>query len=347
MARNSEKAQSMLYRFREQQAIDMGIGTRQKGDRRPRMASSCTSLREAERWRGDILRDISRKVSKIQDVALTDYQVRDLNDEINQLFREKRAWENQIINLGGANYRRAAGVMTDDEGREVPGTRGYKYFGRAKELPGVKELFTRSTQQATEESARTASFQMFRHQGPDYYGDEDELDKELVDSEDAEAREAWEYQARKLTSSLGISDESLLPRYPISMSSKSPDPSVGPTQLQGNEEAPPKSGEAVKGTGKSKRKSRGVNDLEDGVQKEQEEAKKSKTDTSFATNNVVEGQNIASETPVAAAQAQAAAFLGVLDVESLKFPTMPSKDEMAQVLLDVRKQALRDEYGVY
>lgn len=158
---------------------------------------------------------------------------------------------------------------------------------------------------------------------------------------------AWEYQARKLTSSLGISDESLLPRYPISMSSKSPDPSVGPTQLQGNEEAPPKSGEAVKGTGKSKRKSRGVNDLEDGVQKEQEEAKKSKTDTSFATNNVVEGQNIASETPVAAAQAQAAAFLGVLDAESLKFPTMPSKDEMAQVLLDVRKQALRDEYGVY
>lgn len=53
--------------------------------------------------------------------------MRDLNDEINQLFREKRAWENQIINLGGANYRRAAGVMTDDEGREVPGTRGYKW----------------------------------------------------------------------------------------------------------------------------------------------------------------------------------------------------------------------------
>lgn len=209
---------------------------------------------------------------------------------------------------------------------------------------------------------------MFRHQGPDYYGDEDELDKELIDSEDAEAREgtlsiifmfllqkiirlictiAWEYQARKLTSSLGISDESLLPHYPISMSSKLPDPSVGPTQLQGNEEAPPKSGEAVKGTGKSKRKSRGVNDVEDGVQKEREEAKKSKTDTSFATNNVVEGQNIASETPVAAAQAQAAAFLGVLDAESLKFPAMPSKDEMAKVLLDVRKQALRDEYGVY
>jgi len=57
----------MLYRFRESQAIEMGLGNRQKGDRRPRMASSVTSLRECERWRGDIMRDIGRKVSKIQD----------------------------------------------------------------------------------------------------------------------------------------------------------------------------------------------------------------------------------------------------------------------------------------
>jgi pre-mRNA-splicing factor ISY1 len=71
MARNSEKAQSMLYRFRETQAIEMGLGNRVKGERRPRMASSVTSLRECERWRGDILKEISRKVSKIQDGAST------------------------------------------------------------------------------------------------------------------------------------------------------------------------------------------------------------------------------------------------------------------------------------
>lgn len=29
----------------------------------------------------------------------------------------------------------------DKEGREAPGSRGYKYFGAAKDLPGVKELF--------------------------------------------------------------------------------------------------------------------------------------------------------------------------------------------------------------
>jgi len=36
--------------------------------------------------------------------SLTDYEVQDLNDEINKLKREKRHWENQIISLGGANY---------------------------------------------------------------------------------------------------------------------------------------------------------------------------------------------------------------------------------------------------
>ena len=135
----------MLYRFREAQAAELGLGTR--SDRRPRMASACKSLRECERWRGEILREISRKVSKIQDcvcfslylirsdfvgsnlpftAGLTDYEVRDLNDEINRLMREKRHWENQIIALGGANYRRNVSML-DDDGREVPGTKGYKY----------------------------------------------------------------------------------------------------------------------------------------------------------------------------------------------------------------------------
>lgn len=60
----------MLYRFRESQAVEMGLGGRVKGERRPRMASAVSSLRECERWRGDIMRDVSRKVSKIQDGGL-------------------------------------------------------------------------------------------------------------------------------------------------------------------------------------------------------------------------------------------------------------------------------------
>lgn len=149
----------------------MGV-ERPSGTRRPRMASSVSSLKECEKWRGEILKEISRKVSKIQDgefllltfgrlvvfamtarakridayscsfsAGLTDYAIRDLNDEINKLMREKIHWERQIVTLGGANYHRARTSMVDDQGKEVPGTRGYKYFGRAKELPGVKEMF--------------------------------------------------------------------------------------------------------------------------------------------------------------------------------------------------------------
>lgn len=110
------------------------------------MASSVSSLKDCEKWRGEIMRDISRKVSKIQDgecqsqtdclkgtlitcnpAGLTDYEIRDLNDEINKLLREKSHFERQIIALGGANYRRARTNMLDEDGREVPGTRGYKY----------------------------------------------------------------------------------------------------------------------------------------------------------------------------------------------------------------------------
>lgn len=56
---------SMLFRFREAQASELGLVGRT--DRRPRVASACKDLRQCERWRGEILRDISRKVSKIQD----------------------------------------------------------------------------------------------------------------------------------------------------------------------------------------------------------------------------------------------------------------------------------------
>jgi Isy1-like splicing family len=63
-----------------------------------------------------------------------------LNDEINKLLREKGHWEAQIKELGGPDYARTGPKMLDHEGREVPGNKGYKYFGAAKELPGIKNL---------------------------------------------------------------------------------------------------------------------------------------------------------------------------------------------------------------
>ncbi|KAK2799730.1 NineTeen Complex (NTC) component [Emmonsiellopsis sp. PD_5] len=141
MARNSEKAQSMLFRFRAAQAADMGILDIGR-TRRPKAITTINSIPICEKWRGQVLKEISRKVSRIQDQSLSDFQIRDLNDEINKAMREKWMWEVQIRNLGGPNYTRGGGRVYDDDGKEIPGGgKGYRYFGRARELPGVKEMF--------------------------------------------------------------------------------------------------------------------------------------------------------------------------------------------------------------
>ncbi len=46
-------------------------------------------------------------------------RIRDLNDEINKLMREKSHWERRIVELGGPDYSRAAPRVTDSRGREV------------------------------------------------------------------------------------------------------------------------------------------------------------------------------------------------------------------------------------
>ena len=125
-ARNSEKAQSMLFRFRAQQAASLGILDAGR-TRRPKLITEVTSIPSCEKWRGQVLKEISRKVSKIQEQSLSDFQIRDLNDEINKAMREKHMWEVQIRNLGGPNYMRGGGKVYDEDGKEIPGGgKGYR-----------------------------------------------------------------------------------------------------------------------------------------------------------------------------------------------------------------------------
>lgn len=194
MARNSEKAQSMLFRFREQQAADLGILDTTR-TRRPKNISQQENIQTCERWRGQVLKEISRKVSRIQDPALSDYQIRDVNDELNRLFREKWQWEMRIRELGGPNYMRGGGRVTDDEGRVIEGGgKGYRYFGRAKELPGVKELFEAATKpkQQDEKKVDTRA-ELSRRVDAGYYGyGLDEEDGSLVEYEARKEHEAFE-----------------------------------------------------------------------------------------------------------------------------------------------------------
>ncbi|KAK1430424.1 hypothetical protein QVD17_13138 [Tagetes erecta] len=174
MARNEEKAQSMLNRFVTMKAEEK----KKPKERRPFLASECRDLSDADKWRQQIMREIGRKVAEIQNEGLGEHRLRDLNDEINKLIREKVHWERRIVELGGPNYSRYSAKMTDLEGNIVdvpnPSGRGpgYRYFGAAKKLPGVKELF----EKPPELRKRRSRYDIYKRIDASYYGYRDDED---------------------------------------------------------------------------------------------------------------------------------------------------------------------------
>ncbi|ETI51863.1 hypothetical protein, variant 2 [Phytophthora nicotianae CJ01A1] len=181
MARNEEKAQSLLNRWT---SMKQDFADTFK-NRRPYLASQCDNLKEAERWRRQIIREISKKVADIQNAGSSEHVIRDLNDEINKRIREKRHWERRIVQLGGPDYSKSQPQAYDADGTPVSSVGGYKYFGAAKNLPGVRELF-----QTEEIEPRKRTRQdMYKHIEPDYYGfRDDEDEQQLKDEEEAENR---------------------------------------------------------------------------------------------------------------------------------------------------------------
>ncbi|XP_067683526.1 pre-mRNA-splicing factor ISY1 homolog isoform X2 [Haliotis asinina] len=197
MARNSEKAMTTLARWRAAH-LD---GTREK-ERRPYLASDCEDVSKAEKWRRQIIGEISRKVAQIQNAGLGEFKLRDLNDEINKLLREKGHWEDRIKELGGPDYKRIGPKMLDHDGKEVPGNRGYKYFGAAKDLPGVRELF----EQEPPPQPRKTRAELMKDIDADYYGYRDEDDGILIPQEQEVEKQAiakkvrdWKEQQEKIS----------------------------------------------------------------------------------------------------------------------------------------------------
>ncbi|AWP02386.1 putative cat eye syndrome critical region protein 5-like [Scophthalmus maximus] len=170
-ARNAEKAMTALARFRQAQLEEGKVR-----ERRPFLASECSELPKAEKWRRQIISEISKKVAQIQNAGLGEFRIRDLNDEINKLLREKGHWEVRIKELGGPDYARFGPRMLDHEGKEVPGNRGYKYFGAARDLPGVRELFEKEPAPAL----RRTRAELMKEVDAEYYGYRDEDDGVLL-----------------------------------------------------------------------------------------------------------------------------------------------------------------------
>lgn len=184
MARNQEKAMSMLSRWYTYQR---DLHNPKENNKRPYLATECHSLQEAEKWRHQIIKEIARKVSQIQNAGLGEFRIRDLNDEINKLIREKGHWQDRIVELGGPNYHKVGPKMLDHEGKELPGNRGYKYFGAAKDLPGVRQLF----EEAPPPPPRKNRGDLMKDIDAYYYGyldDEDGVLKKLETEVEKKAR---------------------------------------------------------------------------------------------------------------------------------------------------------------
>lgn len=126
MSRNKEKAQGGLNRYYEEKARASGLVVDQSS--RPRRVQSVKTLAEAELWRKTIVSEISAKLSAIYDPSLSDDELRSLNDQLNTLHKEKRAWDHHIVSLGGTDHARHEKRL----GHRVDGT---MFYGRAKNLP--------------------------------------------------------------------------------------------------------------------------------------------------------------------------------------------------------------------
>jgi len=206
MARNSEKANLLLNKWvsmKEEHA--RGGGGAKREERRPYLASLCKSLPDAERWRRQLIGEISKMVSEVQNAGLGEARLRDLNDQINKCIREKGHWERQIKALGGADHGAASARLFEGEGNELPGARGYRYFGAARDLPGVRELFEAAAAGAGGAGAnRRGRADLSRGLTPDYYGWRDEEGGFLLEREVArevlwrtEAIDEWDATRRR------------------------------------------------------------------------------------------------------------------------------------------------------
>lgn len=67
-------------------------------------------------------------------------RIRDLNDEINKLIREKGHWEKRIVELGGPDYAKNAPKVQDSQGFEIQGATGKGSGYRWASIVGITHV---------------------------------------------------------------------------------------------------------------------------------------------------------------------------------------------------------------
>jgi pre-mRNA-splicing factor ISY1 len=208
MSRNSEKSQSVLHRYYAQKS-------QENKKRRPQLSDSVNNLEDALHWRLDVIKDIKQLVSKLtHQKKLEEPEIRQLNDRINKLLYIRKHWERRIQQLGGPAFTtkpkdNTANIIStssttdelSDEQSAAIFANNYYYFGQAKSLPDVKKLFARQEKLKRLEEGEDNVFKRTRRElynniKPNYYGAEEDNDKELV-AEEAEQSKIFAKQQQQ------------------------------------------------------------------------------------------------------------------------------------------------------
>jgi hypothetical protein len=95
----------------------------------------------------------------LSSASLGEHRIREINDEINKMMRQKHYWEIRVRELGGDSGKNRQTV--DIEGKELPGAPGYRYYGAAKDLPGVRELFAERDDEVESRKQKRFFFKLF------------------------------------------------------------------------------------------------------------------------------------------------------------------------------------------
>lgn len=106
---------------------------------KPSDPETVLTIQEAEGWRSRLSEKLRDNLNRLYNEPLPEAETKYLNDKVNEQIKELRRWETRIVELGGIDYSRD-GISAPDGDILNSKTNNYQYFGRARELPIVKEL---------------------------------------------------------------------------------------------------------------------------------------------------------------------------------------------------------------
>lgn len=148
------------------------------------------TLQECEKWRKRLGEELNTRLNKLYREPLPETDIRYINDDCNKRVREIRRWELRIIELGGIDYAsRGSGMKLENPDGTTysvnTNSNEYQYFGRARQLPGVKEILEAEKKDLIEPNRFAKKInknELMEKVDSEYYGLDDD-EKLLIEEE--------------------------------------------------------------------------------------------------------------------------------------------------------------------